>query len=319
VQKQSTTRSTFWKLAATAVCLVLGIVSSAALTGDSAHADTTVNHVTKSNGVITYTGGPEHNQVEVWLIDGVYRITDRQTDLTATAPCWRQVWGTVNCPASGTTGVTLIGGPGNDRLTGAQENDTLVGGPGNDYLLGWEGNDTLMGNEGRDELWGSHGNDTLDGGVGTSSGPNTDWGDVLSGGPDFDWVTYLAKDGGLGVTVTLDGVANDGIRSRNEADDVRADVEAVTGTRYDDILVGNELANRLYGTWGDDLLDGLGGSDWLYGELGRDAIFGGDGADRVFQRYGTLQAPDVDKVTNCGAGTDELTRDANDPAGISCP
>ncbi len=47
--------------------------------------------------------------------------------------------------ASATTGLTVIGGPGDDMLEGDFGNDTLVGNGGRDTLQGFAGNDTLDG------------------------------------------------------------------------------------------------------------------------------------------------------------------------------
>jgi Ca2+-binding RTX toxin-like protein len=73
----------------------------------------------------------------------------------------------------------VIGGAGNDLITGNPSNNSLVGGAGNDTLWGSTGNDTLVGDAGHDALYGQDGNDilygkdgqtdTLDGGNGTDS------------------------------------------------------------------------------------------------------------------------------------------------------
>jgi len=60
--------------------------------------------------------------------------------------------------------VDLLGGAGNDRLTGGEGNDSLVGGGGNDRLTGGRGNESLVGGGGNDRLTGGGGNDLLSGG-----------------------------------------------------------------------------------------------------------------------------------------------------------
>ncbi|NEO84420.1 MAG: hypothetical protein F6J87_09225 [Spirulina sp. SIO3F2] len=89
---------------------------------------------------------------------------------------------------------TLLGGAGNDILTGTSKSVTLDGGSGNDtltgssqddILMGGAGNDTLSGGGGVDVLLGGAGNDTLTGGSGADvfvlgSGSNTIT-DFLSG------------------------------------------------------------------------------------------------------------------------------------------
>ena len=79
--------------------------------------------------------------------------------------------------ASGDTGDTLSGGPGDDRLFGGAGRDTLVGGAGNDQLAGGAQGDILRGGGGVDWLNGTGGNDFLDGGSGR---------DVLAGGGGAD-------------------------------------------------------------------------------------------------------------------------------------
>jgi Ca2+-binding RTX toxin-like protein len=70
--------------------------------------------------------------------------------------------------------VTIRGGAGGDRLTGAGASDKIVGGPGRDVLVGRRGDDWLLGGPGRDVLIGGAGNDQLRG------GPDKD---RLNGGP----------------------------------------------------------------------------------------------------------------------------------------
>jgi serralysin len=78
----------------------------------------------------------------------------------------------------------LMGGPGNDHLTGGDERDSLFGGDGNDhlygraetdFLFGEQGSDVIDGGDGDDYLYGDSGDDVLTGGVGR---------DTLDGGPD---------------------------------------------------------------------------------------------------------------------------------------
>ncbi len=75
--------------------------------------------------------------------------------------------------------VTLRGGPGNDRLSGGASvlGDRLIGGPGDDVLSGMGGPDVLYGGPGNDTLIGGQGDDKLYGGPGD---------DKLFGGPGND-------------------------------------------------------------------------------------------------------------------------------------
>jgi Ca2+-binding RTX toxin-like protein len=61
----------------------------------------------------------------------------------------------------------LIGGAGNDVLTGNAGANVIDGGLGSDKLFGLDGDDTLRGNVGDDFLYGGNDADTLDGSIGT--------------------------------------------------------------------------------------------------------------------------------------------------------
>ncbi|MBI3463796.1 MAG: HYR domain-containing protein [Planctomycetes bacterium] len=67
----------------------------------------------------------------------------------------------ISVSGSITISAELVGGPGNDRLTGARGNDILLGGDGNDHLNGGRGRDILIGGAGADRINGSVGDDLL--------------------------------------------------------------------------------------------------------------------------------------------------------------
>ncbi|ODN68806.1 Serralysin B precursor [Methylobrevis pamukkalensis] len=58
-------------------------------------------------------------------------------------------------------------------------------------------------------------------------------------------------------------------------------IENAIGTNYDDLIIGNEKANRLEGGKGIDTLVGLKGADTLIGGDGDDILLGGVDADRL--------------------------------------
>jgi Ca2+-binding RTX toxin-like protein len=85
---------------------------------------------------------------------------------------------------------TIIGGAGNDSLTGdgnfgsgyepATPNFLMEGGDGNDHLYGGPGNDTLEGQAGNDVIYANDGNkDTIDGGDGFDHARWDNSGDVI--------------------------------------------------------------------------------------------------------------------------------------------
>ncbi len=145
----------------------------------------------------------------------------------------------------------LVGGTGNDALTGNSLDNRLTGGLGNDTLTGGGGDDVF------DEGAAASGQDTFIGGAGV------------------DRVDYGTRSTAL--TITIDGAANDGAAS--EQDDVHTDVEAITGGSGNDSITGSGGAELFDGMAGDDSLSGLGGNDVLSGGAGNDTLLGGDGDD----------------------------------------
>ena len=198
---------------------------------------------------------------------------------------------------------TLAGGVGNGE---AGENDTigpdleaLEGGAGDDALTGNAGANTLLGGAGNDTLDGTDGDDLLDGGLG---------GDLLWGGAGSDTVSYASRT--ISVTADLDGVADDG--HFLEFDNVRSDVENLTGGAANDKLTGDLNANVLDAGSGDDTLDGAAGDDVLTGGPGLDTLGGGAGSDSIQSRDGA-----VDQVA-CGSEADQATVDTADAVAGDC-
>ncbi|PTL58299.1 MopE-related protein [Paraconexibacter algicola] len=82
---------------------------------------------------------------------------------------------------------SVIGGDGNDTLTGNTVANRLVGGPGSDSIAGGTGADTLDGGDGADTLDGGPGNDTLLGAAGNDRLLDFDgFADTLNCGPGAD-------------------------------------------------------------------------------------------------------------------------------------
>lgn len=167
----------------------------------------------------------------------------------------------------------LNGGAGNDLLAGnGLDNvingnsgaDTIAAGAGNDTLLGGSGNDVLGGGDGRDTLQGGDGNDVLNGENGDDDLQGDAGDDALNGGAGNDTADYTERNGlfapAQNVTVTLDGVANDG--ASGEADNADADhqVENVLTGSGDDTIVGNALVNFIDSGPGNDVISAQDGT-----------------------------------------------------------
>ncbi len=180
----------------------------------------------------------------------------------------------------------LRGFGGNDEIKGGDGTDTLYGGAGNDNLRGDEGGNF---NQGNDQMFGEAGNDQFKGGAGN---------DHIDGGADSDTVrydletTFTGDDATHGVIVNLSNTALTGVTvtgipltnvaahtavdTRNYVDTLIA-IEAVEGTGYNDLLVGDDNDNELIGNEGNDTLRGNGGNDYFNGGAGNDSMNGGTG------------------------------------------
>ena len=254
--------------------------------------------------------------------------------------------------------ITVVGGPGNDSLSANNDVDnrvTLDGGEGDDVLDGMRFGDTLLGGPGNDTLRGNGGDDVLRGGDGNDrlepdTYPDVVGNDIVDGGPGYDTVQDWAsttEDPAFAISVTLDGLANDG-RPSGEADNV-IDVERfnaiapglyslgstddsidlpnygtsqVNGNGGNDTITGNDGTETIDGGPGDDRLEGGYGHDVITGGPGRDTIFGDETSSRcsylsdcAMVPYGndTIYARDGQPdVIDCGVGVDRAVVDAVD-------
>lgn len=135
-------------------------------------------------------------------------------------------------------------GDGNDNtLGGGQGSDTLDGRGGNDLLLGGSESDVLIGGAGADSLVGGDGRDEAD---------------------------YSTASTSVFVDLDFGGVGR-GFRGDAQGD-VLEGVENVTGSDFEDILIGDNAGNTLDGGLGDDRLQSQGGGDLLLGGAGNDLL-----------------------------------------------
>ena len=120
----------------------------------------------------------------------------------------------LSAAAVSTLRIGMLGGAGNDRLTGNSalnfidgeaDNDTLSGGAGNDSLLGGDGNDKLDGGIGNDGLLGGAGNDNLIGGAGNDELVGEFGNDTITGGAGNDIIYYLDVFDGHDTVIGFDG------------------------------------------------------------------------------------------------------------------
>ncbi|MDO9233516.1 MAG: hypothetical protein Q8N02_00535 [Methylotenera sp.] len=153
----------------------------------------------------------------------------------------------------------------------------VFAGDGDDVINAGAGPDIIRGGNGNDVINAGTGNDILDGGVGA---------DVLDGGQGIDTATY--ENATSGVTADLSMI----IAGTGEAlGDTFINVENLTGSDFDDILLGDAQANVLKGGSGNDKLIGRGNGDTLDG---------GDGNDTASYEY-AVNAVTVNLATGLGS------------------
>ena len=241
----------------------------------------------------------------------------------------------------------LIGGSGNDSLTGNSDNNVFEGGAGNDRLDGGAGldvasfadltttlyvdftqfsgtlstalgTDTLISIEG---IIGGSGDDVLKGDAGANYFESGAGQDFLDGRGGDD--TLIAGAGNDGLT---GGDGNDTLDGGDDDDAVLGDAgdDLLYGGAGRDYVVGGDGADRIYGGDGNDVIGGwIGndviygdtGADWIYGDAGEDTIDGGDGGDGIFGGEGndTLLGGLGDDQIIGGSGNDIMQgQDGND-------
>ena len=196
-----------------------------------------------------------------------------------------------------------------ENLYGSSHNDFLVGDGAANTFHGLNGIDILSGGDGADTLDGGSGNDTLKGGGGA---------DVLIGGAGIDTLDYSQSpiSGSWGVAVSLlYGYAEYG----DANSDTFSGIENITGSSYQDFLVGDNGANFLRGMNGHDDLFGEDGDDRLEGNAGDDSIeggaapircYGGSGLDPLYGGSGLdilIGGTGDDRYYIDGAGVDAIT------------
>ena len=151
---------------------------------------------------------------------------------------------------------------------------------------------------------------------------------TYSGGAGRDDVFYGAT--GAAVTVTADGVADDGPSGR---DNVMPDVEKLIGTSFADRLALGSAAGALRGDQGDDTLTGGPGADLIeaaavgdpgsdaggFFPLGTDTIACGGGRDFALLDGADHVAKDCEAIGRPAAGGGYEFRGSNGPDRIAVP
>lgn len=283
--------------------LLTGCFVAAAMGIAPASASAATATVSGGQLVVTDSAG-DANILTVSLSGSSVKVSESSptvNTLSAGPGCTQAGAKDVTCAAAS---VIVNGGDGNDRLSdattkpmtlnGGVGDDWLDGGPGADAMNGGSGNDSvsywfrtspvtadLAGDAGDGELlendtiasdveilYGGAANDRLTGNAvdnGLDGGPGDD---TLSGAGGNDYALYWFRT--APVSVTLDGLANDG--ESGEKDVLLSDMESIWGGGGADTLVGDGGANTLVGGAGNDAITGGRGQDVLNGGAGVDAL-----------------------------------------------
>lgn len=151
---------------------------------------------------------------------------------------------------------------------------SVLGGPGKDWLFGTHGDNTLGGGPGKDLLFGLLGDDIIAGGEGGL--------DVAHFGGSYD--RYYTSEPIVFGTWLLDHAVSVDLTAgtaQGQGSDKLHGIEGALGSDRDDTLVGDPMANRLWGLGGNDTLKGEGGDDVLNGGPFVDACTGSSEARRL--------------------------------------
>lgn len=173
------------------------------------------------DGAVLRYGGDdvEPANVTIDLVDGVLRIDENASRLTAGAGCTVSETGyRAECPAAGVERIEVrLGLLGSDVRLRAPLPSKVDGGPGDDLIVGGPAEDAIDGGAGQD---------ILAGGAGA---------DVLRGGAGQDLVTYADRIGGDGTLLPRRAAVRaqvgrlDWSGSGDERDTIEADVEQLQG------------------------------------------------------------------------------------------
>src|SRR3954452_8278405 len=183
--------------------------------------------VTAADGMLTITAAPgEANQLTVTPGVATVDVLDPVAPLTPGAGCLSSGSGRVTCTVAQLSRAVVALGARNDTFVAGGLLPVTVGdGAGDDTVTGGGGDDDFVAGAGADSYAGGAGSDRVD---------------------------YSARTAAL--TVDVDDVADDA----GEGDNVRRDIERVSGGSGADTITGSAAADRLDGGPGEDTL--LGGS-----------------------------------------------------------
>ncbi|HEY7223380.1 MAG TPA: hypothetical protein VH561_07210, partial [Micromonosporaceae bacterium] len=292
----------------------VGLAVFALMTGPRTHVASAQPAADATHSVIVKLIGDGEMQVAApdddteITVNGQFSHMSVQSNLPtiATAPCVAEATYpyAVGCPFDQVKSVLVLTSAGDDVVHTLLEAQpvTVITGDGNDIVTDNSLNFTTVFH---DLFLLGDGDDRA--GFGNSTGVAND----VFGGPGRDEVEYGNV---LSVSISLDDLANDGPLDEQVPlpatlnDNIRSDVEDITGGHAADILIGSDSNNLIIGGGDTDTIHGLGGDDTMNGDselaffANTDIMDGGDGTDTV--SYDDRSAPvnvSLDGVANDGA------------------
>jgi len=204
--------------------------------------------------------------------------------------------------ATETTSVVLLGGAGEDQLTGALTEDALVDGAGADIVDAGGRDDAVPNNEGADQLHAGSGEDLF------VSNAVCD-GDHLDGGPERDNANWANFNAAVAIDMGAQqaGLVGPGGQPQCSSAALLTTLEAIEdteGTSLDDVMLGDAGNNQLLGRPGGDSYSAAAGDDVILANSG-----------------------DSDPLIECGEGFDTAlidipthtaTKDFEDATPVAC-
>lgn len=247
--------------AAAAVCTVAGNAGNDTITGsdfdDTLSGGAGDDTITPKGGDDTVSCGSENDTIS---------YADRSADITVALGTGLSASANNGDPAyaladAGTVAENdsvaacenIIGGSGDDTLTGNDFDNVITGGAGGDTLSGGTGNDTFL------------------------MGAASDGDDVIDGEGGEDTVSYASRSNALDLTLNTSTPTTG--NGEGSEDDSIVNVENLICGGGADNVTGDSANNRIEGGGGNDTIDSSTGDDVIDPGAGTNTVTCGGGSD----------------------------------------
>lgn len=243
------------------VSIAIGAVIENAVGGagdDIINGNSADNRITPGGGNNSVDGGLGFDTLVFTGLRSSYTITFSGQDGFISGAEGTTRFRNVESIAFSDTAVAAPAVVGGVNLSGDITNDTIEGTGFVDVIYGAGGDDVIRGLGGNDQLNGGRGNDRLEGGAGNDVISIDQGNDIIDGGEGVDLLNGDGALGGLQINLQLGTISGGGMGV-----DTIAGFEHITGSRFDDVIIGDEGANLIRGFGGIDTLRGGGGDDEL--------------------------------------------------------